>query len=343
MSWERVRLPGDLTPLTLTPMGDRLLVGARVESAQPAPKLLLLDHGDWSAVPLRPDSFYADRARWRSVVTDGHRIFAFGDAPGGAHSNPRWTTWAGTVDGMREYPQFFETFGGWGAGGLTGMSMYQGEPLIIGSWSSESSGLDIAEWTADGNDWSRRDSTGTALANSKHALNVIRAVGQDPAGIALAGAVVKLADGQVTLQPAMWRRTTLEPEWVRLDLPAVAAGEATGVRCSGGSCVATGYVDDRLAIWSVQDGAVKPADDLPMVNVGSDSVALVGATGADGSVVITTSAGHSLALTLGSEGWVRTQGPAGTAVATAYLAGRTYVITTTPHGGAVLWAGRLGS
>lgn len=98
MSWQRVDLPGDLTPVTLTQMGDKLLVGARNESAHLAPRLLVLDHEHWSQVRLRPDSYYAYCARWRSVVTDGHRIFAFGDAPGGAHSNPRWTTWAGTLE-----------------------------------------------------------------------------------------------------------------------------------------------------------------------------------------------------------------------------------------------------
>lgn len=343
MSWQRLHLPGGLTPVTLTPMGDRLLVGARVEAAQPEAKLLLLDHGDWTGVPLRPDSYYASRARWRSVVTDGHRIFAFGDAPGGAHSNPRWTTWAGTIDGVREYPQFFETFGGWGAGGLTGMTLYDGEPLIIGSWSSESVGLDITEWTADGNDWSRRESTGTALASSKGALNVIRAVGQDQAGIALAGAVVKLADGEVTLQPALWRRTISEPEWIRFDLPAVGAGEATGVRCSGNSCLAAGYVDDRLAVWSVDGGAIERVEELPVVKVARDSVAFVGTTGSGGPAVLATSAGHSLVLSRGPEGWVSTQGPVGTASAWTSLAGRTYVVTSTPDGGSALWAGRFRS
>ena len=139
VSWERLLLPDGVTPVTLTPMDDSVLVGARHESAQLAPRLLVLRRGSWSQVPLRPDSFYADRARWRSVVTDGERIFAFGDAPGGAHSNPRWTTWAGDLSGVREYPQFFETFGGWGAGGLTGMTLYEGQPLIFGSWTSESS------------------------------------------------------------------------------------------------------------------------------------------------------------------------------------------------------------
>ncbi len=341
MSWERVRLPAGLTPVTVTRMGHKLLVGARDESARLAPQLLLLDHGAWSSVPLQPKSYYAYRARWRSVITDGRQIFAFGDAPGGAHSNPRWTTWAGTVDRVREYPQLFETFGGWGAGGLTGMTMYREKPLIIGSWSSENVGLDVAVWSAHGTNWLRHSSSGTALASNKRALNIIRAVGEDSDGLVLSGAITRLGDGEVSLEPALWRRNASSSSWVRVDLPASGAGEATGVRCGESSCLAAGYVDGQLAVWSVGDQGAKSADGLPEVSMSSDSVALVGPPGSQDPSVLATSDRHSLILTEGSDGWSQTHGPAGIATAWALAGGRTYVMTTQPGGESALWAGEL--
>src|SRR5262249_43304829 len=112
--WAPVAVPAGWDPLTLTPLGHDVVVGAHNDTARLKPGLFLLDPGgSWTPIPLDPSSFYSHQARWRSVIVDGREIYAFGDAPGGAHFNPRWTTWQGTVDGVTEYPQFFETFGGW--------------------------------------------------------------------------------------------------------------------------------------------------------------------------------------------------------------------------------------
>lgn len=339
VSWQRLLLPGGLTPVTLTPMPNSILVGARHETARLAPRLLVLRGESWSEVPLRPESFYADRARWRSVVTDGERVFAFGDAPGGAHSNPRWTTWAGTLSGVREYPQFFDTFGGWGAGGLTGMTLYRGQPLIFGSWTSESSGLDIAVWVSEGNDWVRRSSAGSALEASRRKLTVIRSVGTDPSRLAVSGAVVELDDGEVHLRPAMWRGELARSSWVRTDLPATGAGEATGVRCGADECLAAGYVDEELAVWSVK-GELAELADVPDVSVTAESMALVGPPGSDASAVLASSSGRSVIVANDSDDWSLTRGPVGTATAWAFAEGRTYVITTR-DGRSALWAADL--
>lgn len=209
------------------------------------------------------------------------------------------------------------------------------EPLILGSWSSDSAGLDIAVWTVQGHNWSRQSSTGTALASNEHALSVIRAVGADPRGIALAGAVVQMGGGEVSLEPALWRGSS-PSSWERVQLPSTGTGEATGVRCRLDSCLAAGYVDDRLAAWSM-DGRDVELLDLPEVPMSSDTVAMVAPIGSEASAVLTTSAQRSLVLRQDRDGWVETLGPSATAAAWAVADDQTYAITTTPDGGAGLW------
>lgn len=349
MTWHRVRLPGGVTPVTVQPMGEDLLVGARNETAQLAPQLLLLSDGGWRSIPLKPQSYYASRARWRTVVTDGHRIYAVGDAPGGAHSNPRWTVWSGTAAGMSEHVQTFETFGGWGAGGLTALLFWKHQPEIVGSWSSDTAGLDIVTWTARGDDWMRHSSTGTTLASTHEALNVLRTVGADSDGNVIAGALTRLGGGEVSLTPAIWRRTPSATAWARIDLPADDESQATGVACRGASCLAAGYDGDRLAVWRV-DGDTAEADaDLPELPASDQSVALVGPAGAERPAVLARSGGRSVVLQQAPDGWTAWTGPPGTPTAWAEVAahavsgsgGRTYVITVAADGEASLWVGDL--
>lgn len=341
MTWHRISLPGGVTPVTIQPMGGSLLVGARDETARMAPQLLVRSDAGWRSIPLEPQSYYAARARWRTVATDGHRIFAVGDAPGGAHSNPRWTTWSGTANGMREHVQTFETFGGWGAGGLTALTFWQHQPLIVGSWSSDTAGLDMVTWTTRGNDWVRHSSTGTALASTDNALNVLRSVGPDNAGNVIAGAVTRLGGGEVSLTPALWRRTAAAPSWSRIDLPAEGESQATGAACQGSACVAAGYDGDLLQVWSVDGDTAQAEADLPALPVDSQSVALVGPQGAPQPAVLAYSGGRSVVLQHTSGGWAPSAGPPGTPTTWAQARGHTFVITTAPDGHSSLWSGEL--
>ena len=91
-----------------------------------------------------------------------------GGAPAGAHSNTRWSTWRGDASGVRELPQPFATFGGWGAGALVSLVQTPSAPVIVGSWESGGAGLDIAVWHPRGERWVRASSAGTALASTPH-------------------------------------------------------------------------------------------------------------------------------------------------------------------------------
>jgi len=139
LTWSKVVLPRDVEPLTLTASGPQLLVGGRSATGRVKPRLLrIASDGSSREVQLVPRSGYAFEARWRSIASDGNRIIAVGGAPGGAHSNTRWTTWAGTNAGVTEIPQPFDTFGGWGAGDVIGPVLTTAGPVIAGSWAGAS-------------------------------------------------------------------------------------------------------------------------------------------------------------------------------------------------------------
>ena len=145
LSWSVVPLPTGVQPLTLTAMGDRLLVGGLAAGKSPAPRMLMLDSaGMVSEVPLTPRSGYAFGARWPSVASDGTRVIAIGSANGGAHSNSPWTTWSGTTAGIEELPQGFDTFGSWGAGDLVDVVVTSAGEAIVGTWGGAKAGLDGA-------------------------------------------------------------------------------------------------------------------------------------------------------------------------------------------------------
>jgi hypothetical protein len=67
--------------------------------------------------------------------------------------------WSGSDTGVHEQPQAFSTFSGLGAGDLVDAVLTPAGAALVGSWQSADAGLDIAVWTAEGDTWSRNDST----------------------------------------------------------------------------------------------------------------------------------------------------------------------------------------
>ncbi|MBL7257249.1 hypothetical protein [Paractinoplanes lichenicola] len=69
----------------------------------------------WTEVPFAPlpASYYGPRQVIKSVACADGRVAMVGAVPGGAHGNPRVSTWRLTTDGrMAENPAPFETYGG---------------------------------------------------------------------------------------------------------------------------------------------------------------------------------------------------------------------------------------
>jgi hypothetical protein len=339
LTWSKVMLPRDVEPVTLTASGPQLLVGGRAATGQVKPRLLLIaPDGSSSEVRLIPHSGYALEARWQSIASDGDRIIAVGGAPGGAHMNTRWTTWAGTNAGVTEIPQPFDTFGGWGAGDVFGPVLTSAGPAIAGSWQGAKSGLDAAIWLPLRDRWVRQTSAGSALESTDKLLVGPRSATSAGAGIVLPGSAVHLSDGKVHQSAAVWRSERVNRGWARVDLPdSGTTGEAVSAHCSGQNCVLAGYVDDTVALWRLSSSAAVRIPDVP--KVASNPSSHFPAPLVAGALIIeAVSAGPSVVVLVGgNRQWTVSKGPAGTATSSALVGGWVYVIATQAVGSAVLW------
>lgn len=240
-------------PVIAVVAGRELIVGGYAPAAELRVRITRVDAtGAVREVPVRPhpSSPYAPLAQWTALAWDGQRLFGVGGAPGGAHANTRWTTWAGDLTELREQPQSFYAFGGYGAGGLVGVAPTAGGPIVAGAWDG-TSGLDAAVWTLDARQrWVRRESAGTPLASTPSDLVGVRAVTSTGPGVLLSGSVTALGGGTPRRHAAVWRSSSGAEGFARIDLPQTgSASEATGADCDATGCAVSGRVDDRLALW----------------------------------------------------------------------------------------------
>lgn len=247
-TWTAIPLPDDFAASQLLVVDGRLVVGGNV-GEQPA---LLVAGGD--SIPVTATSFYGDLALWTTLVADGDVIRGLGGKTGGGHGNPRWSTWAGGLDGLTEEPeQGREVFGGWRGGGLAGMAILDGVPVIVGGRTGANPGLDIAIWLQVGEDWVEQP-VAPALAATAGELPFPTSVVTVGDELLITGYLQRLGGGTVTNVPTIWVGRP-GGEWVRTELPVdapVAAADAAS--CVEGECVVTGHVDGMLAAWRSADG-----------------------------------------------------------------------------------------
>jgi len=346
----QVTLPEGVEPLTLTASDAGVLVGGRAPAGRVLPRILsLTGDGVATQVPLTPVTGYAFEARWLSIATDGTRIVGVGGAPGGAHSNTRWTTWAGTARGVNETPQVFYAFGGWGAGEQIGAVMTSAGTLLAGSWEGARAGLDAAIWLPEGDTWVRQDPAGTALQSTPELLVGPRSATASGAGVVLPGSAIHLAPGSVRQVAALWRSQRLNEGWSRLDLPdAGSSSEAVSARCGDGTCLVAGRVDGNLALWSVSGPLATRVPGLPEVPVEptgrvpqpllvhARQVLVASSVAAAGTG--TAIAGTRVALLVRDDsGWTVAPGPPGGAVDAALAGDWLYVVAASPGAPAQLW------
>ena len=351
--WTEVALPHDLTPVTLAISGTSVLVGARAQQ-RPVPRLLAgPSPTDLQELPLMPRSPYAFEATWLAVATRGRQIVAVSGARGGAHANYRWSTWSGTADGVAEQEQPFGVFGGYGAGDLVGVAFAGDSPVILGSWQSEGTGLDITTWLRTGERWNRQPATGTALASTPAELlsaTAIASTGDVDAdggddGLVLSGSVTRLGQGSVRVDPAVWVAPAASGPWQRVDLPGLtgsAVSEAHATSCRPAGCTVVGASAGRLVVWrlegtkAIQRGAVPVvtlADcgrALPPVHLSAHEVVL--APGDDRTVVVQFSGERG-------EDWAVQDGPRGTPVSAVVHDNDVLLVTRDAAGVGHLWRG----
>lgn len=251
-----MQLTGSGTVITLTSSTAGVLLGRRTPAGvgsagvgSPALDMLARD-GSLTSVPLSYPPGYAAEAVWSGVDIHNGQILALGGARGGAHGNVRWTVWRGTLSGVSEEPQAFETFGGWLAGTMVGVAQPEGGmPLLVGTWSdARRRGFDITLWHPDGSRWVRAEPTATALAGSPTDLPSPEQVATAGSSVVIAGWSTDLSAGVRTI-PVVWVMDA-DGTWRREELTAPDVQTmALGVGCGADRCLVVGQSRTSLLAW----------------------------------------------------------------------------------------------
>ncbi len=356
--WARVELPDKFNPSVLVLAAqDSMLVGgdADAEGRLGSPSLLtILDGVAATPVKARATSYYGRRAEWSGLAIDPatSTIYGFGQRRGGAHTNVRWSAWAGLLNGrLREQGQSFETFGGPKAGAIASVLVADGAPRLVGSWLSDANGLDVAVWSLTGDVWARIPSAGTVLASSDVVQNSAQAAAPWGKGVAIVGTVTRFDAGNVSTMPGLWTSPTPDGPWKSVALPAPndVVGQGQAITCDpSGECLIIGVVGGNLRGWILRpDGTVEDTN-LPPLPINSPT-GLVAPTGTAGHRVIAVPSGEDASIVIVESGnsWVEVSGGPGAPVGIARVGGTIYesVHTASADGSAsalhTLWAHQL--
>jgi hypothetical protein len=337
LNWNRIALPESVAASSLATTSDKLLVGGRASSGGDHPVLFTVDAaGTTRPVQLRPNSPYAKAADLVSLATRGDDVVALGAAHGGAHANFRWSVWGGSTQRLDEYPQTFETFGGWSAGGLLDIVITSESPAIAGTWASSEGGLDAAVWLPRGRKWLRQDSAGTALANTKEIQVAPRAASAADTIMIISGSVITFGDG-AEQRAAIWTWPSHNSAWVLQQLPdAGTHSEVLSSRCTQ-TCWVSGHADGNVALWSFQkaqpDATATRDSTLPSMKIDTDGPGPRTVLSGDQPGVIFSHAGSThLLLSDSHNGWQTFTAPAGSVLDAAIVEDRLYAIISSDDG-----------
>ncbi|QNE21802.1 hypothetical protein F1D05_32650 [Kribbella qitaiheensis] len=341
VAWTKVGLPAGEEPVTLTPKGEELLIGLRHRGAKVVPGLTIQSaDGKLTPIPLKPSSAYAFEAIWQSVAIEGTTILGLAGAAGGAHSNTRYTVWTGSTAGLVEKPQEFNTFGGQTAGSVIGAALTPAGGALLGTWGSEVSGLDAAVWLPQGEKWIRQKVAGTALQSTANLLVGPSSSAVSGSGIVFAGSQVKLGPNLVEQHAVLWRSIQLNQGWSRFELPdAGNRSEARTISCTATVCLASGYVDGKLAIWKVEGDKASRYQGVPQFAVG-DKDQVPSAVESDGKLIQVAADGGKVKVLTGdgSQWTVRdATGPSGQVTQTVQVGSALYLLSGPVGGPLTLW------
>jgi hypothetical protein len=334
LGWSRIAMPESVVASSLAPASEALLVGGRATSGRGRPVLFVVDaSGGTRAVPLHPTSPYAKVADLVSVAAHGTEVVALGAKHGGAHANVRWTVWTGSTQRLDEYPQPFETFGGWGAGGLLDIVSASDGPMIAGTWAANEGGLNAAVWLPASGRWLRQESDGTALANTQQIQVNPRAASAAGPAVILSGSVITFGDG-VEQRAALWTWPTRSSAWMLQQLPdAGIHSEALSSRCVQ-TCWVSGHADGRLALWSFDlahvAGSATRDSTLPSMEINADGPGpRTVISGGQPGILFSHAGSTRLLVSDGHNGWQTFTAPAGSVLDATTVGDRLYAIIRT--------------
>lgn len=198
----------------------------------------------WTAVAFEalPASFYGPRQLIEKVACAGERVAMIGAWPGGAHGNPRVSTWRLDDDRMTENAAPFETFGGDTA-------------VDVGELAAAPAGFAVAGNRSSGAAvWLSADGLGFTLHEHATERTVARDVAALPDGRWLiAGGVARA--GTADQRAAAWI-TRDGRSWQPADPPAADGfNEIQRLARDGDDVVAAGLRGTAFGVWRWHAGA----------------------------------------------------------------------------------------
>jgi hypothetical protein len=331
LGWSRIALPESVAASSLATAAGNLLVGGRASTGGDHPVLFTVDASSTTRpVSLHPISPYAKVGDLVSLAARGDDVVALGAAHGGAHANFRWTVWAGSSNRLNEYPQTFETFGGWSAGGLLDIVITSEGPAIAGTWAARAGGLDAAVWLPKGSKWLRQESAGTALANTNEIQVAPRAANGADSTMIISGSVITFGDG-AEQRAAVWIWPNRRSAWTLQQLPdAGTHSEALSSACAQ-TCWVSGHADGKVALWSFDParsaGTASRDSTLPSLEIDTDGPGpRTIMWGNRPGVVFSDTGSTRLALSDGHDSWQTFTAPSGSVLDATTVGDRLYAV-----------------
>jgi hypothetical protein len=256
--WHQVTLPmppgpaGRLAVRDATACGGRWYLVGAVAGDDEATRPVAWTSDDartWRLMPLDPASFYARRAVLTSVACRDGRIAMVGSRSGGAHGNPRVTSWYQREDGtLVDMRATFELYGGPEAISVRRVAAGPYGWLIAGNRVSGA-----AVWvSADATDFRIVDDDPALRSDAEARTSALDQV-WDGAGWTVVGRMETA--GRVSPVPLAWTSSDGE-HWARQQVPVGTDGFADLERVvdPDGGLVAVGLRGDGFGTWQRSGG-----------------------------------------------------------------------------------------
>jgi len=297
-AWQEQRLPvppgpaGRLAVRDATTCGSHwYVVGAVIgpdDSTRPA-AWTSPDGQRWTSLAFRPRTFYGEQAVLYTAACHGDAFAAVGAKSGGAHGNPRVTTWYQRDDGvMDEVLAAFSQYGGPTAGNVSRIAAGPEGWLIAGN---RNNGAAV---------WLSPDAKGFVLLAGVPGLandpdvrtTAVDALGR-PDGWVLVGAYQRV--DRIDRDPAAWTSEDGRT-WTRVEVAGTDGyEEMQRVVDRGSELVAVGLAGPAFGAWRGTGGSWRPAGQFGSTG-GSGTAIVRSAAAAAGEVFAAASDGTAFGL-----------------------------------------------
>ncbi|MDG4796638.1 hypothetical protein [Micromonospora sp. WMMD1082] len=278
--WQQVQLPapegtGRIVLRDLTACAGRWYAAGAVadEAGGTRPAVWSsVDGAAWASVPVLADSYYGRQSVLFSIACRDGVAAAVGGKVGGAHGNPRVSTWWQRGDGtLVEVAAAFETYGGPKAVNVSRLTGGPAGWLIVGNRASGA-----AAWVSpDAAEFTLVEGAPELSTDGRGVTWVFDAVG-GPAGWLAVGGV--LAPGRIDRDPAAWASADGR-SWRRSTLPGTDAyEEMQRVALVDGTPVGVGLRGQAFGAWRLGDTGWVAAGGFGRVDAGIPSVGALAAS-----------------------------------------------------------------